>query len=151
MTDYSPKSIARREVEKKKYFEVEPPEQYKTGRRRNLYPKQCHEKSWEYMFDKSDEDKVLLVNGIIEPIREFFIVHTWVEVADNIVFESTLQRFYKLDEYYRINNVRYTSKFTFDEFIKEDVKYDSYGAYDEKLRMYDGNSIKLKEISKGKI
>jgi len=110
----------QKDIDQMKPFEIEPPDQYKTGKAKRYYEKQCHKKAWDYMVYSNHEEGVM-VQGLHSDMG---VPHSWVELPDDIVFDGVLQRFYNKDDYYRERQIIKIVEFTLKEILQ---KYEETG------------------------
>lgn len=99
-------SAAKKEIEELASYEVEPPEQYNTVKRKYLSPKLCYKKAYSYILSLKGKasENVKLVHGHYNHFPESF-GHAWVELPGGIVFDGVLKRFYSRADYYKMKNL----------------------------------------------
>lgn len=99
-------------------YEVTPEEQYLTGRKRYLNPKNCYEKAFEYTASKS-ELPVMLVHGKYRsPAMDMPSNHAWVELPGEIIFDGVLQRFYDKEKYAAYYDIQEENRYTPSEMYR---------------------------------
>lgn len=101
-------------------YEVFPPKPYLTHKKKKLYPSACADKSFEYFEDHLDLPQVRIVGGLY---HEKF-GHLWIEIEDRIVFDGTLQRFYSLEDYYRLQKAEKIISYSTSHFTSKVVNPD---------------------------
>jgi hypothetical protein len=96
------KKIVREDLKSLAPYEVDPPDEYKTGKkRRRICPKRGYEKSFRYVSSKYEMDGIKLVHGVYKPsFMEEHVGHAWVKLPNEIIFDGVLQRFYQREPYY---------------------------------------------------
>ena len=111
-------------------YEVEPKEEYKTGKPRRLSPKNCYTKSFQYILDKGEVAGVRLVHGLYRPFTlDQHCGHAWVELPDKIVFDGVLQRFYQKESYYNYYEIIKEVEYKPSEMYSISIPFGTYGPW----------------------
>jgi hypothetical protein len=118
-------------------YEVDPPVQYQTIKRKTFSPNECHWTAYKYMMslDKAVAEKTVFIRGYYKELaraeddRDTMLTagHSWVELPGEIVFDGVLKRFYEAKEYYTIKNVNkykeYSRKEINDLYLRVNFEY----------------------------
>ena len=96
------REISKRDREHLKKYEIEPSQEYLTGKQKRIKEKACFSEAFRYMADKGKLEGLILVHGQYKPFSlEKHADHAWVEINNEIVFDGVLQRFYDKEGYYK--------------------------------------------------
>ncbi len=102
-----------------KYFEVEPPQRFRTGKPKRIHLKDCFKKAIDYVFQLPNgvKEEVKIVHGSFNPIKKEYVwgEHSWVELPGNIIFDGVMQRFYDKNGYYSHYNCIKEAEYTVKE------------------------------------
>lgn len=123
------KETAKEDIKKLKPYEVTPPDEYATGKkRRRIFLKQCYEKAFQYV-SSIDNDSIKLVHGLYKPsFIESHVGHAWVEIPHlGIIFDGVLQRFYERDAYNEFYQCIKHNEYSCEEMFK--IGYGAGGNY----------------------
>jgi len=120
---YSIVKKVRDEVYKK--YEVEVGPEYKAGINNRVSPKNCYEKSYQYIFSHNI-DTLSLVHGYSE--GRIPIPHAWVEF-NNVIFDGVYQRFYDKKLYSEARKLIKVIVYSRESAINSLLENNNYGPW----------------------
>jgi len=117
-----------------KYLEVDvPPELKRFVDIREVYPKSCYEKSYQYITSHHSKDMVL-VHGSLQFNESIPIGHAWVEIGE-ILFDGVYQRFYNKELYYKELGLVKDFEYTVEQACKFALESGHYGSWEKSDRL----------------